>query len=420
MQMQIERIRADICTRLRLRQPEIEQAALVRVRSVSDPEEIASHEYAEGLRVAVLAALEYGIAALGRSEDRPLPIPTALLSQARLASRNRVSLDVVLRRYFAGYTLLGDFLIEEAERAGVVSDARALKRLLRAHAAVLDRLLAAVSEEYAREKIRPSSREERRAERVERLLAGEPLDTSELAYDFEAWHLAIVACGEEAEEAIVRLAGSVDARPLTVRRGDGLIWTWLGSRRALDSAATLALARNARSHGYFLALGEPDEGIGGWRLTHRQAEAGVAVAQRGGEPVVRYAEVALVAAALQDELLSTSLHNLYLKPLEGERDGGAVLRETLRAYFAAARNVTSTAAALGASRNTIAARLTAIEEKLDHSLTHQTADIEVAFRLNAMGLGNTAKHEPRNEQTALDGTAGSRQTPHRYAGASPL
>jgi hypothetical protein len=35
----------------------------------------------------------------------------------RLAARKGVRLDTVLRRYLAGYTLFGDFLIEETEAA---------------------------------------------------------------------------------------------------------------------------------------------------------------------------------------------------------------------------------------------------------------------------------------------------------------
>ena len=50
---------------------------------------------------------------------REAPVPVALLAQARLAARVGVSLDAVLRRYFAGYTLLGDFLIEEARALGL-------------------------------------------------------------------------------------------------------------------------------------------------------------------------------------------------------------------------------------------------------------------------------------------------------------
>src|SRR4029077_15954907 len=96
-----------------------------------------------------------------------------------------------------------------------------------------------------------------------------------------------------------------------------------------------------------LAIGEPAEGLAGWRQSHRQGAAAFNVARRRWKPIVRYADVALLASAMQDELLVSSLRQLYLEPLEAERDGGRVARETLRAYFGTERNVSSAAAALG-------------------------------------------------------------------------
>jgi hypothetical protein len=384
--MRIEAVREELSTRLRARRSEIEQATLARVRSVSDPEEIASPEYREGLRTAVAAALDYGIEALARSEERPAPIPTALLSQARLAARNGVELDTVLRRYLAGHTLLDDFLIEEAERSELPRR-DSLKRLLRTEAAALDRLLAAVSEEYAREgRAAPGSPRQRRARLIERLLAGEPIDAAELAYPFEGHHLGLLASGAGGAEATKALARGLDARLLAIPREEGqLLWAWLGSRRRLDPAELVTRARAEMAAGLSLAIGEPGEGLAGWRLSHRQAQAALAVAQRGTEPVVRYGDVALLASVMQDELLVASLRKLYLEPLEAERDGGEVARETLRAYFAAGRNVSSAAAAVSASRNTVAGRLIAVERKLGRSLNSCAADLEVALCLHELG-----------------------------------
>ena len=61
------------------------------------------------------------------------------------------------------------------------------------------------------------------------------------------------------------------------------------------------------------------------------------VAERRGQSLVRYVDVALQAAIVRDDLLATSLRQIYLAPLEKARDGGEVARETLRAYFAAER-----------------------------------------------------------------------------------
>jgi hypothetical protein len=388
--MLAEEIHRGLAARLRRRRAEIEQATLTRIRSVSDPTEKPDPEYLDGLRGAVSAALNYGIEAIERSEDRPPPMPTALLSQARLAARHGVQLETVLRRYLAGYTLLGDFLIDESEKSGLLNGA-ALKRLLRVQAALLDRVIAAVSEEYAREAgARLGSAERRLTERVERLLAGQQLDTSELPYGFDAIHQGAVAGGPGVAEALRGLAQALDCRLLLVPRGEESVWAWFGRRRALDSEE---LGRTVAAHlpaRVSLALGEPAAGMGGWRLTHQQAKAALPIALRGSEPFVRYADVALLASMLQDDLLIASLREIYLDPLSQERDGGQILRETLRAHLAAGQNVSSAAAALGVNRHTVTSRIRAIEERLGRPLSACAAGIDAALHLEDLGHPNAA------------------------------
>jgi DNA-binding PucR family transcriptional regulator len=123
----------------------------------------------------------------------------------------------------------------------------------------------------------------------------------------------------------------------------------------------------------------------GWRLTHRQARAALPIARQSQEPAVRYGDVALIASVLQDELLVRSLRQLYLEPLAEERDGGEVLRKTLRAYFEAERNVSSAAAALGVTRKTVTNRLGVVEECLDRPLGSCSAEVEVALLLEGSG-----------------------------------
>lgn len=378
-----ERGGAAIAARLRERRGEIEQATLTRVYAVSEPPAGAGPEYLEGLRVAVSAAVEYGLGGIERGERHTPPVPEVLLAQAHLAARSGVSLDTVLRRYFAGHTLIDDFMVEEAEREQL--DPAELKRLLRSQAAIVDRLLAAVSDAYNEEtERRPQSPERRRAELVARLLAGEPLETRELAYDFDGHHLGCVLSGPEAARALTQIAKPLDARLLSARREEGTLWAWLGSRRPLDPGELQDRAARELPEGHALAIGEPGEGISGWRLTHRQARAALPVARRGGRGVVRYADVALEASMLQDDLLVASLRRLYLEPLEAGRDGGEVDRETLRAYFAAERNVSSTATALGVNRNTVSSRLRAIEKRLTRPLVACATDLEVALRLEEL------------------------------------
>jgi hypothetical protein len=379
--MRIEETRRGLTSRLRDRREEIELATLTRIRSISDSAESSGSEYADGLPLVVSAAIEYGIAAVERSEDRPQPIPTVLLSQARLAARHGVKLETVLRRYLAGYTLLGDFLIEEFDHAGRLKG-DSLKRLLRVQASVLDRLISAVSEEYAREaKTHPGSAEQRLAARVKQLLGGELIDTSELAYDFETCHLGFVASGPGSAEVLGAIAESLHRRALLIRPEESTVWAWLGFRRRLDQDELVALTSRALPAGVAIGIGELGEGIAGWRLTHRQAQAALPIALRSGKAFVRYNEVALVASMLRDDLLIASLRELYLAPLAQERDGGAVARKTLEAYFAAERNVSSAAAMLGVSRQAVGRRLRIVEERIGRPLSACAAELEAALRV---------------------------------------
>jgi PucR C-terminal helix-turn-helix domain/GGDEF-like domain len=375
--------RSVLRTRLEARRPEVEQAALTRVNAIADSSAAADPTYVEGLRSAVSAALGYGLAAIEAGEERAPPVPVALLAQARMAARSGVSLDTVLRRYFAGYSLLGYFMIEEASSDGLMSGAE-LQRLLGAQAVIFDRLLAAIGEEHAREsELRLVSTEQRHAERIERLLEGELIDTAGIAYDFEGWHLGAIARGPGAAEAVRELARALDLRLLLVSRGEeGTVWAWLGARHRPDPAAVQSFAAANWAEDVALAIGEPGSGLSGWRLTHRQAAAALPIAQVGHENPVRYAEVALLASILQDDLLVTSLRRLYLRPLGDERDGGAALRETLRAYFAAGRNGASAAALLGVSRQTVNSRLHTAEGLLGRRLIDCAAELEAALRLD--------------------------------------
>jgi DNA-binding PucR family transcriptional regulator len=76
------------------------------------------------------------------------------------------------------------------------------------------------------------------------------------------------------------------------------------------------------------------------------------------------------------------LRRNYLAPLESDRDGGTAAKNTLRAYFAAAGNVSSSAAALGVSRQTVRSRVTAIEDRLGRPLETASAEIQTALRLD--------------------------------------
>lgn len=372
-------VRASLVERLRARREEIEEAIMVRVNAVSNSSPPSDPVYRDGLRSTVTAALDYGLEAVGRGWTRPTPIPAALIDQARLAARNKVGLDTVLRRYLAGYTLLGDFIVEEAERETV--DGTSLKRLLRSQAAVLDHVLTEVSEEFGREERRPASIDERRVESVQRLLDGEFVDDSHLGYEFTLRHLGVVGSGAGAEAALRDIASSLGCRLMLLRPDTDTVWAWFGTRSRLDSEAVASALERKLPTGSYLALGELAEGIAGWRLTHRQAKAALPLAHQGDKRALRYVEVVLVVSMSRDDLLLTSLREIYLRPLQGGRQGVSETLRILRAYFEAGRNATSAAAALGLSRQTLGRRLVEVEERLGQSLNQCAPELEAVLTL---------------------------------------
>lgn len=383
--MSFEEVRAGVVERLRSQRAEIEETIYIHVRdAVPDRLEDGDTEYAVGLRVAVIAAVDYGLMGIEHGEDWAGSIPSAVIAQAGRAARAGVGLDTVLLRYIAGYTLLEDFVMSEAESLCSGSGAT-LRHLRRTHASLLGRLTSAIADEYRQELERTGrSLGQRLAERVQRLLIGEPVDTAELGYELDAWHLGVIATGAKAEKAVKALAAELGRQLLLVPRGEEAVWAWLGDQRRLAIAdvgrVLLAKARTDVS----LAIGEPGRGVNGFRLTHRQAQAALLVALRRPRGLTRYADVALLAFALRDEALARSLVDIYLSPLDGHRRGSPVLRQTLRAYFAAERNASSAAAALGVARHTVENRIRKVEERLGRLLPTCLAEMEVALRLEEL------------------------------------
>jgi PucR-like helix-turn-helix protein/diguanylate cyclase with GGDEF domain len=370
---------------LQARRPELEGAALARVYHVSDPASVKDPDYVVGLRAAVSAALDYGLIGIELGEERAGPAPATLLVQARYAARSGVGLDTVLQRYIAGYALLGDFVVRAIEEGDFTAQAVDLRRILRIQATLLERLVDAVTAEYRQEmRSRTRTAEERRLELVKRLLAGQFLEADELQYEFDAWHIGTIACGPGAETVIRDLAAKLDRRLLLVRPGGGTLWAWFGGRSKVPTKSAESLIQTPRPPELSLAIGEPERGLAGWRLTHRQAKAAAPIASRPSPQLVRYADVALLASALQDDVLASSLQRLYLDPLLYERDGGAALRRTLRAYFVASRHVSSTAAVLRVSRQTVAVRLRTVEDWIGRSLDTCASEMDTALRMQEL------------------------------------
>ncbi len=380
--------------RLRERSSEIEDAIFTRIRGLSEAAESEDAEYRAGVRATIAEVIDYALVSIEQGEEWSEPIPSPVAAQARRAARGGIGLDTVLRRYAAGDRLLTEFIMDEA--ASIPS--AALRQVLRAQGPTIDRVMAAVAAEYMSElELVRRSPSQRVAERVQRLLAGDAsLDAAELDYEFEAWHLGLVVTGARADVAARTLAAGLSRQVLVVVRGDDSAWAWLGGHeRLLVDDVERYLSAGVLGD-ISLAVGEPRQGLDGWRLTHHEAQAARLVMLRRPQPLTRACDVVLLAAVLRDDPLAKSLRETYLVPLDEHGDSGLGLRETLRAYFAAGFNAATAAAALEVDRHTVQRRLRKVEEALGRLLHTCHAELAVALSLEELS------GKPQSEAAALE------------------
>lgn len=375
-----------LARRLRGRQEEIEQATLSRISRIVTGKEFDDGTYSHGLQRVVRAALMYGYDLVESPAEKTDLAPVALLTAARTAARKDIPLDIILRGYLAGQALLADYIADEAGRDGSVQGPE-LHNVLRSLPRCAGRLLDEVSTEYTQERQRSvTSVHDRLAARVDRLLSATSLDTSGINYDFSLVHTGVVAVGAGAAKLLRAVAATGGHRFLQVTEEQGGVSAWLGSSRPLrpndlDGLRSIDSSTNIR-----LALGEATSGLDGWRLTHLQAKLALPFALRTQSGLVRYMDVALPATMLRDKVLFDSVRRRYLARLDSEQDGGEVSRETLRAYWAANRNISSAAAALGVNRHTVTRRIRSLEQRLGCSLNNCEGEVAAALQVEKIKM----------------------------------
>jgi hypothetical protein len=385
------RIRTELVALVRERRRELEATIVVRIQAGSSGDAgEADAEYVMGMRSAVSTAIEFGLTCIEHGPDLAGPVPAEVLVQARRAARVGVSAETVLRRYVLGNTVLGDYLMQESDSGDLPAHGPTLRDMLAKQAVALERLMATVLVEYSRElESGRRSPEHRRARLVNALLEGKGVNSSELGYELEGWHVGAIVNGSGASETLREVAVQAGTTLLCVTRGESAAaWAWFGAPRRVAAAdLQLAFERVGGNEDVSLVLGEPAQGVEGWRCTHLQAQAALRVALRGSRRLTRYADVVLLASVLRDDTLAASLGEIYLAPLGSRQNGGEALRRTLRAYFAAEHNASSAAVALGVTRHTVQNRLRAVEEKLGQALNVCQAELEVALRLEELEDG---------------------------------
>jgi DNA-binding NarL/FixJ family response regulator len=224
-----------------------------------------------------------------------------------------------------------------------------------------------------------------RAEGVRRLLTDErAVSDGILGYGLTAWHLGLIGTGSDTERILKSLQSELDCQLLCVEHDAESICAWLGGQQKSVIRDLARLASVKWPKGASLAVGEPREGLDGWRRTHREALAALPVARRRSQRLTKCADVVLEAAVLKDDVLMRSLKDVYLAPLDSLGIGADTARKTLSAYFATGHNVKAAADRLRVDRRTVWYRLSRIAERLDRLPGEPRAELDVALRVEAL------------------------------------
>lgn len=330
---------------------------------------------------------------------------TEVLERTREIVRSGAALADVLRAYRIGHATLGRILSRHVR--DLATDPAGALRLLEDASAHLfewiDMVCDGVTREYEAEAARLSNeRSFARLELVRRIAAGEPMSPGtagrRLGYDLLGSHVAAIAwlADPDAEDdpgarleiqarALTDAAGR--GRGLVVPSGTGAVFVWVHAETA-DALEAVGVGP-----GVGVAVGEPGEGLAGFRRSHLQAAAARDVLLLGGRVpprAVGYRGVEVTSLCSADLERAGDFVRAELGPLAGDDDQARRLRATLRTHFEEGTNYRSTARRLGLHHNTVIHRIRRAEEILGRPLLEGRLRLELALHL-AETLGDALR-----------------------------
>jgi DNA-binding PucR family transcriptional regulator len=242
----------------------------------------------------------------------------------------------------------------------------------------------------------------RRFEVVSLVLESAPITagraSARLGYDLRGQHTAVVLWTDPRRPDQAALAAAAEAlgpatrarQVLTVVASSSSVWVWLAAAAGIDAAAITAATADWPA--IRVATGPADAGTDGFRRSHFDAVATQRLMSRRPDlRVARFADVQLVALALQDEQRAREFVARTLGALAGAE---AELRDTLCVYIGEQFSAARAARALYTHRNTVLNRLQRAERLLPMPLARHGLEVGVALEI-AQWLGTQAGGEPR-------------------------
>jgi hypothetical protein len=329
-------------------------------------------------------SVEAQFAILAEGGNLPEVLPPANREYARVAAQLEIPLHVVIDAYHRGAVVQWEIWSDLVrQREGDPDEERDLFQGFGQFIMEYGTwMMGEVGQLYEREReTRVRSGEQRRVHLVREVLSGREGDLSTIGYDLTGQHLGLVLWGPGTREAAESLAERLGRRLLFLDVLEDTSWAWLGGHRPLSAERRQALARFDPPDGTRLAVGVEGAGREGFRETHEDAVEAQRGAWAGTRPVTLFDDVALEALAGRDEPAARRFLARELRGIAGEDARSKRLRDTLTTYFAHGGNAAATAKALNIHEQTVAQRLTAVEERTGRAILNRRAELETALRL---------------------------------------
>ena len=358
------------------------------------------YDAVQGNLEAFFPAIRHGIPI-----DRIEP-PTAALEHARRLAQRGTDVDELVRAYRVGHQGVLKLILDEVRAAQLETELgwRVFEEIAASSFTYIDRVSHQVVTAYQTERDRwLANRNQMRALRVREVLAGGDLDiddtTDHIRYPLHRLHLALIVwCAEKEdgdeldamERFVADLAAALGARerPLFVASDRITGWAWIPLTAGTGDGVVGAIREfvRLRPDSPWMTVGNPLDGLPGFRQSHRQAAAARTVAMAPGAPPrpVTAADEPGLAVAAQfssdlDQARSWVCH--VLGPLASDTDSDERLRDTLRGFLRNSSSFKASADELHLHVNSVKYRVQRAIERRGQPIEDDRIDVEIALLL---------------------------------------
>ncbi len=384
--------------------PELDGVAVLLADAIHDQIETLDHPLHEETVLSCRANIGL-IAQMLRDDVEPFTAvaPAEAMHYAREFVRNGLPIETLMRAYQVGHQVFVGTMLERL--ASRVADRDLLAETVSYCSAwmfpFLDAVQLGITESFMAERERwVRSAAALRADEVRAILDGSTVDeqraSQRLRYSLARTHVAVVVWGEEGEDEdgtigifervahdIERTLGGTDA--LCVPLGRRTLAAWIGLRTVPDIALLRALRdKDALAVGARVAVGDPHEGIDGFRRSHEEALLArrvVHLGRRAPGAVARYGDVALTGLLTHDVGEARRFAERELGALGAETDAARRIAATLRVFLEEGSSFVRAARRLGVHENTVAYRVRRAGELLGHPVEERQLELRVALML---------------------------------------